>query len=71
MIEEKERKVLDWNEVLNKVADECILRSTWGFLAQNPLSNTIDEAKQRFAVVSEIWQLLDEGEDIPIFGMPD
>ena len=71
MIEEKERKVLDWNGVLTKVGEECILRTTWEFLAKNPLASSIEEAQRRFAVVKEIWQLLDEGEDIPIFGMPD
>lgn len=71
MIEEKERKVLDWNAVLTKVGDECVLRATWEFLAKNPLATSIEEAKIRFAVVNEIWQLLDEGEDIPLFGMPD
>ena len=71
MIEEKERIVLDWNEVLNAVGEECTLRLTGEFLSQNPLAESVEEARRRFAIVKEIWHLLDEGEDVPLFGLPD
>ena len=71
MIEEKERIVLDWNGVLNAVGEECTLRLTGEFLSQNPLAESVEEARRRFAIVKEIWHLLDEGEDVPLFGLPD
>jgi len=76
-IHHRSQEALDWADLLALVSGNCGLTATVSWLSGREhragvlLADTAEESQRRFQVVSEIWRLLDDGEQVPVAGVRD
>ena len=68
---EQSLEALDWQDVVALLNQELCSEMTVEYVSHSPFSENLNEAQRRYAVVQEIWELMDQGEDVPVSGLVD